>query len=144
MIAHSSISGIIDQFPEATAVFDRYHIDYWRNSQQTLSEICHNDALRLFNLVREIHQIQIHKHTGKNVTKWSEMSLKDLCKYIVDQHENYYIKSALPALVVHGFQVARQYGDQMPELEEIKRVLTKIRAEFTHHMMKEEDILFRG
>ena len=140
MIAHSSITGILETVPEAAGVFERYHIDYWHDGNQALSEICKGDALRLFNIVREIHVIQLQKSSQMQPARWSEMSAKDLCRYIVEHHHSY-IKSALPALVVHGFQVAGRFAGQMPQLNEVKNILTKIRAEFTHHMMREEDIL---
>lgn len=143
MIAHSSIKNIIENNPEVTGVFERYHIDYWANGNMSLSEVMKEDVQQLFDIVREIHLMHVRDRVMGNGVKPTEMSLRDLCGYIVEKHHTF-IKSTLPAILVHGFQVAQQFSHRMPQLEEVKVVLTKIRAEFTHHMMKEEEILFPG
>lgn len=143
MIAHSTLTGIIDQYPGATGVLDRYEIDYSGNGNCTLSELFEGNAMRLFEVVREIYTVSEQVEKTMPGSGPSDLTIGDLCNYIIEEHHSY-VKSVLPAMLVHGYQVAQAFGSIYAELDQIKKHLTMIRAEFNQHMMMEEEVLFPG
>ena len=138
MIAGNTISGIIRQYPDAEGVLSRYDIDFTVNAEMKLKDVCKGDALMLFEIIRDLHRLKAHSLKEESL---EDRSLTELCELIVSRHHSY-VKSTLPAIVVHGYQVAKQYGQLYPFLEEVKKILTLIRVDFSHHMMKEEEFLF--
>lgn len=143
MIAHSTLTGIIDQYPGATGVLDRYEIDYSGNGNCTLSELFEGNAMRLFEVVREIYTVSEQVEKTMPGSGPSDLTIGDLCNYIIEEYHSY-VKSVLPAMLVHGYQVAQAFGSIYAELDQIKKHLTMIRAEFNQHMMMEEEVLFPG
>ncbi len=141
MLSKLTISGILMQYPDAAKVLERYHVDYCCNGQSTLEEVCEVNSDTYFRILRDLHRLQVLSFRKGVADNPADYSPGELCDFIVEKHHGY-IKSVLPALLVHAFQVSARFKSKFPELEEIKNCLTGINAEFDHHLMKEEEIIF--
>lgn len=141
MLREKTLAQIVIDYPETATVFDKFDIDFSCHGNDTIETACRGDQFKVDSLQSELLiQIKTGNHYG-SVFNPDEVSLSALSNHIVQEHHNY-VRSTLPILLVHAFQVSDMYGQQYPELIEIKQLLTALRAEFEHHMMKEEEIVF--
>jgi len=78
---------------------------------------------------------------GIEVENWAEKSLESLSSHIVAKHHAY-VKRELPRLAQLAQKVVSRHGSTKPELPVIANTLAQLDEELTHHLAKEESVLF--
>lgn len=121
------------------AVFKKYGLDFCCGGKKTVKEACAEKGLDVTQVEKELQQADtIPASRPLPYNEWEPGFLAD---YIVNTHHSY-VRQTLPDLVTYANKVAQVHGDQHPELHTIKGLVNSINEELSHHMVKEEEILF--
>lgn len=126
--------------PQSSHVFEDLRIDYCCGGDMTLSQAC---AQRQLNPQEVLGQLDAAEDTTLDggEANWIDAPLAALCDHIEQTHHAY-LKSELPRLTELIQKVADVHGARHPELAEVWRAFSELRAELEPHMFKEERILF--
>lgn len=124
---------------EVAKVLSRHGIDFCSEGGKTLKEACTEAGVSLKKLVRELKESSQKRALGE--LNASELKIDELTRYIEKYHHHYtienitFIKASLHRLV-------RLYGEQYPELVEIKDTFEDLTGPLMVHMQHEEFIVF--
>jgi regulator of cell morphogenesis and NO signaling len=128
------------EFPLATRVFARHQIDYCCGGGRPLGDVCNAKGLDPAVLLNEIQQ-EIAP-ADADVSRWTDAPLEALIDHIVNTYHRS-LTEELPRLDAMAQKVVRVHGEKDPvRLPELSTVLSGLRAELEHHMLKEEGVLF--
>ena len=120
-------------------IFKKHGIDFCCGGKKTVKQACAEKGLDVTLIEWELQQAD--KVVAARPLPYNEWSLDFLADYIVNTHHTY-VKNSLPDLRAYAAKVARVHGERHPELIPIHHLVESINAEFTPHMLKEEQILF--
>ena len=125
--------------PTSIRVFEQFGIDYCCGGRKPLAEACTAANLEIDAVIAALEaasEAQVPK--TKN---WAGMSLESLSSHIVATHHAY-VKRELPRLAILAQKVVSRHGSTKPELPAIAATLAQLDNELTHHLAKEEAVLF--
>jgi len=86
-------------------------------------------------------ELVAHVGDGDAPAAWSSMQVGELVEHLVSTHHRY-LWEELPRLQVLVDKVLGVHGDRHPELVDIARCFSLIRADIEPHLTKEERVLF--
>jgi regulator of cell morphogenesis and NO signaling len=127
------------EHPTAIRVFEQFGIDYCCGGRKPLAEACAAGNLEIDSVLAALEAAE--KKLGIEVENWTEKSLENLSSYIVAKHHAY-VKRELPRLAQLAQKVVNRHGSTKPELLAIANTLMQLDEELTHHLAKEETVLF--
>jgi regulator of cell morphogenesis and NO signaling len=125
--------------PTSIRVFERFGIDYCCGGQKSLAEACSARGISVDEVLASISSAA--DTSLPNPIDWSQVPLNRLIEHIVGYHHAY-VKRELPRLAVLAQKVVNRHGDTHPHLPAIQQALIYLDEELTHHLAKEENILF--
>jgi len=125
--------------PTAIRVFEQFGIDYCCGGRKPLAEACAAGNLEIDSVLAALEAAE--KKPGIEVENWAEKSLESLSSYIVAKHHAY-VKREMPRLGQLAQKVVNRHGSTKPELPVIANTLKQLDEELTHHLAKEEAVLF--
>jgi regulator of cell morphogenesis and NO signaling len=125
--------------PTAIRVFEQFGIDYCCGGRKPLAEACAAGNLEIDSVIAALEEAE--KRPGPEIENWAEKSLEGLSSYIVAKHHAY-VKRELPRLAQLAQKVVNRHGSTEPELPAIANTLMQLDEELTHHLAKEETVLF--
>lgn len=120
-------------------VFKKYGIDFCCGGKKSIAEVCKEKGLDLIQVQREL--AQAGNITSLRPLAFNEWNLDFLIDYIVNTHHAY-VKKSLPDIKTYAMKVAKVHGEWHPELMTILQLVTEIDEELSHHLLKEENVLF--
>ena len=125
--------------PHATRVLEKLKIDYCCGGDRQLGEACATAGVELAALE------QMLEDTGTLVSDsrpdFQTLSAAELIKYILDTH-HVFTKTEMARLEALTTKVVSAHGENHSELHALKTLLRQLCDDLTHHMFKEEQILF--
>ncbi|MGD0910976.1 MAG: iron-sulfur cluster repair di-iron protein [Terracidiphilus sp.] len=125
--------------PHSIRVFERFGIDYCCGGRKPLGEACMAGNLSADEVLAALDSAA---NTATPLAMdWSQASLRQLIEHIVATHHAY-VKRELPRLAVLAQKVVNRHGDTQRHLPAIQSALAQLDDELTHHLAKEENILF--
>jgi regulator of cell morphogenesis and NO signaling len=125
--------------PSSIRVFERLGIDYCCGGRKPLSEACGERNLQVAEVEAALESAA---KTAEPVgTDWTKASMRQLVNHIVSTHHEY-VKTELPRLALLAERVVFRHGDTQAHLPQLKNVLAQLDEELTHHLAKEEHVLF--
>jgi regulator of cell morphogenesis and NO signaling len=127
------------QQPTSIRVFEQFGIDYCCGGRKPLAEACAASNLDLDAVLAALEAAA--QGEAPAAENWTSASQEALSGHIVATHHAY-IKSELPRLAGLAERVVRRHGDTQAELPLIQAKLAELDEELTHHLMKEEAVLF--
>lgn len=134
------VGEIATEYPLATRVFARHHIDFCCGGGRPLAEACEKRGLDVEAVIAEL-QREIDDTPEPDV-RWDQESLHRLIEHILNTYHAP-LREELPRLDGMARKVLSVHGDKRPDtLPELVKVFAGLRAELEDHMMKEEQILF--
>jgi regulator of cell morphogenesis and NO signaling len=125
--------------PTAIRVFEQFGIDYCCGGRKPLAEACAAENLEIDSVLAALEAAE--KKPGTEVENWAGKSLESLSSHIVTKHHAY-VKRELPRLAQLAQKVVNRHGSTKPELPVIASTLMQLDEELTHHLAKEEAVLF--
>ncbi|MGE0770447.1 MAG: iron-sulfur cluster repair di-iron protein [Cyclobacteriaceae bacterium] len=133
-----SMAELALQYPNAIAVFNKYHLDYCCGGKDSLAKACGETNLGLEQIEKEIVLTTTPARGTMTFEQWSPSLLAD---YIQEQHHGY-VRAAIPLIEQLLAKVVHKHGASHRELEEIHACFLSLSQELTSHMGKEEQVLF--
>lgn len=123
--------------PAAARIFDKFAIDYCCGGEKSLAHACAAAKVNLHEVVEALEK-PVPSEIDRN---WQTASLVELTRHIVEKHHEY-VRQEIPRLVALLAKVVRVHGQNHRELHEIARSFRALADELTHHLPKEERMLF--
>jgi regulator of cell morphogenesis and NO signaling len=125
--------------PHSIRVFEQFGIDYCCGGRKPLAEACEAGHLRVEEVVAALAAAQ--SSAAALPVDWSQTPLRQLIEHIVITHHSY-VKRELPRLAALAQKVVNRHGETQPRLPAIQKALAQLDEQLTHHLAKEENILF--
>ncbi|MEK6481343.1 iron-sulfur cluster repair di-iron protein [Catalinimonas sp. 4WD22] len=132
-----SVGEVVNQYPQAAAVFNRLKIDYCCQGKRSFDAACREAGVDPEEVNKAIRQVQPEKQNLR-VNDWS---LSMLCDFIVNNHHAY-IRKKGPEVHLLAEKVSKVHGKQHPELIDIYHDFIELHEELLQHTRKEEEKLF--
>lgn len=132
------IGELVAQNYKTASIFKKFKIDFCCNGNRTISEACDRKNLDPNVLIKELEDTT--KITEQNID-FNSWELDLLADYIEKTHHRYVI-SKIEEIKPYLNKVVKVHGDHNPELKEIEVLFNQSAQELTHHLQKEEMILF--
>ncbi len=134
-----SVSEIVNRYPGAVEVFEKFKIDYCCHSKLNFAKACQKANVDEVFIRKELkYAVAEIPATSTNAHEWP---LDLLANYIVQNH-HLYVRKAIPGIVVLANKVKIIHDRRHPELAEIKKQFGILKDELEKHMYNEETILF--
>src|SRR5678809_1486981 len=102
----NTLAEIVRKFPAASAVFEKYDLDYCCGGKKTLRAAC-TDEVTLQKIEHALHRIIENDSTAS-----------ELIEHIVNKHHAF-VKSATPVMQAHLEKALARHGAGHPELQKI-------------------------
>lgn len=125
--------------PSSIRVFEKFGIDYCCGGRKPLAEACEAGNLEVDTVIAALEAAA--GTTGPQLKDWTTSSLQSLITHIVETHHAF-VKEELLRLATLATRVVNRHGATRAELPAIQRALASLDEELTHHLAKEEAILF--
>jgi regulator of cell morphogenesis and NO signaling len=130
-----TLADIVATTPGAARLFDRLGLDYCCHGDRSLGDAC---------AAAELDPVAVRAQLDglpTETVEWTALDAPALADHIVATHHRY-LDDELPLLDELAAKVLTVHGDRHPELREVRRLVTAIRAELEPHLRKEEQVLF--
>ena len=137
--AETTVREIALQVPESTRLFERLKIDYCCGGNHPLAEACALAGVDVDNVMGMLAKVT-QSFIPDNLD-FQNAPLPELITHIVDTHHTF-TKSEIVRLQALADKVLGVHGGNHPELIHLDELLTRLCAELSPHMFKEEQILF--
>ena len=137
--ATKTVREIALEQPSSIRVFENLGIDYCCGGRKPLAEACAERKLSVNEVVEALDSA-----TGTPAiatADWQQASLGQLIAHIVATHHTY-VKRELPRLATLAQKVVNRHGETQAHLPAIQEALAQLDEELTHHLGKEEYVLF--
>ena len=124
----------------AAEIFRKYGIDFCCKGNRLLSTVCNDKNLDYDSIVQELDH-HIANKSVKSENDYKSMTPDELVNHIETVHHSY-VRESIPTLMAYLAKINKVHGDNHPELAEVYSLFEGCGNELTHHMFKEENILF--
>ena len=133
-----TVGEIAAEYPAAVKVFQKHGIDFCCGGNRPIADACREKGIEDRVVLDELDAALT---PSGDVPRFSAWDLDFLASYIVANHHSY-VRGAIETLRKHTSRVAEVHGERHPETVAIARHFDAIADEMTHHMLKEERVLF--
>lgn len=133
-----SLGAIVNAYPTLARQLERLDLDYCCGGERSLADACRANELDPRAVVMEL---VAHVGDDDAPAPWSSMQVDELVEHLVSTHHRY-LWDELPRLQALVDKVLGVHGDRHPELVDIARCFSLIRADIEPHLTKEEQVLF--
>jgi regulator of cell morphogenesis and NO signaling len=125
--------------PHSIRVFEHFGIDYCCGGRKPLAEAC---VARDVSVDAVLAALDSAATTAEpSPVDWSQAPLQELIEHIVAKHHSY-VKAELPRLATLAQKVVNRHGDTQAHLPALQKAIAQLDEELTHHLAKEENVLF--
>ncbi len=121
-------------------VFKKYGIDFCCKGNRLLVDVCREKNLDFAAIEDEVLRVMEASQSIPE-DQYRSMPLDELVTHIQSKHHTY-VRQSIPVLLGYLNKINKVHGDRHPELDEIYQLFDACATELTHHMVKEETILF--
>lgn len=125
--------------PHSIRVFEHFGIDYCCGGRKTLAEACTARNLSVLEVLSALKSAA--DSPSPQTIDWAQAPLRNLIDHIVAKHHAY-VKAELPRLANLAQKVVNRHGDTQPHLPALQKAIALLDDELTHHLAKEESVLF--
>ncbi len=127
--------------PAAARVFERLGIDYCCGGGKSLEEACQVAHLNIDEVVDSLEMAEQASRTSQVERNWGQEPLSELIAHIKGTHHKF-TRVEIERLGPLFDKVCSVHGKNHPELLEVRSIFQGLAQELTHHLMKEEMVLF--
>jgi regulator of cell morphogenesis and NO signaling len=132
-----TVGDIVGHDLRTAAIFARHGIDFCCGGRRSLHEACAAKGVDAAALLREIETLD-DAGGAEDMTSWPVDALVEL---IVTKHHAY-VKRQIPAITAMLEKLVAAHGERHSAMVRIAATFSSLASELTHHMEKEEQILF--
>jgi regulator of cell morphogenesis and NO signaling len=127
--------------PAAARVLERLGIDDCCGGRQTLEEACQAAQLNIDEVVDSLELAERELRASQVDRNWGQEPLSELIAHIQGTHHKF-TRTEIERLGPLFDKVCSVHGKNHPELLEVRSIFQGLAQELTHHLMKEEMVLF--
>ena len=133
------IGQLVAEDYHTASIFKSYGIDFCCKGNRSIADVCSGKNIDVHKLINDLEQAaQPGDNSGIDYKNWPIDLLAD---YIEKKHHRY-VRQKCQEIQPFLQKVKKVHGDRHPELFEIENLFAQAEVELTHHMEKEEKILF--
>jgi regulator of cell morphogenesis and NO signaling len=136
-----TVRELVQEFPSATRVFEKFGIDYCCGGKRPLAEACNAANLSVNEVLNSLDAAQKASHISPDARDWQTEPLAELVAHISNTHHKY-TREEIARLGPLLAKVCLVHAQNHPELNNVRTVFHGLAQELTMHMMKEEKMLF--
>jgi len=137
-VLERTVGELVAERPSRSRVFQKHGIDFCCQGGRTLAEACQRKVVDPSLVVSEL---EAESHDEVEASNPAELPPTELIEHIVSKHHGY-LRDELPRLHTMAQRVAQVHGPHTPSLVQVHLIYEEMMVELTHHMMKEEEVLF--
>lgn len=134
----ATVGDIVATNFRTAAVFERFGIDFCCGGRLSLADACRAAAVEPSAVIEALDTLSTASVHDDDVTAWPVERLID---HILSAHHTF-VRSALPVIDRHLAAIEDAHGSRHPELARLRSCFDQLSQELTHHMLKEEHVLF--
>ena len=138
-LAKTSVGEIVRTNYKTAQLFEKHGIDFCRDGEMLLEVACKRSKVDFRLLLPEIESLMLISNPESIYLE--EMSLDELCMYIVRRHHRY-VTDSIPFLQIRISTLCEMHGQSHPELFKVRELFGEAADNLILHMKKEEHILF--
>jgi regulator of cell morphogenesis and NO signaling len=127
--------------PAAARVFERLGIDYCCGGGKSLEEACQVAQLNVDEVVDSLEMAEQASRASQVDRNWGQEPLSELIAHIKGSHHKF-TREEIERLRPLLDKVCSVHGKNHPELLKVRSIFQGLAQELTHHLMKEEMVLF--
>lgn len=120
-------------------VFEKYNLDFCCKGNVSFAEVILDKKINEDEITEELEKVILNE--SPNDARHNEWELDFLVAYIVNNHHNY-VRRMLPILNERAAKIAAKHPEKYPWMIDVRDSLVSVTNELSHHMIKEEQILF--
>ena len=132
-----TVGDIVGHDLRTAAVFARHGIDFCCGGRRSLDDACKARGVEPAAILRELEAVEAIDG-AEDMTSWPADALVD---YIVTRHHAY-VRRQIPAITAMLGKLVAAHGERHASIPRIASTFEALASELTHHMDKEERILF--
>lgn len=132
-----TLGEIVTRYPTLAAELDRRGLDYCCHGARTLTAAAHAADLDPSTVAAELAAARIDEAPAE----WAALRPVDLADHIEAVHHRY-LWIELPRISILLDRIIGVHGERHPELLEVGRLYTELRADFEPHLLQEEHVVF--
>jgi regulator of cell morphogenesis and NO signaling len=132
-----TLGEIVTQRPSLAAELERRGLDYCCHGGRTLMEAARAAGLDAQTVADELSAA----HADEPAAAWAALEPAELVDHIEAVHHEY-LWEQLPRISALVDKIVGVHGDRHPELAEVQRLYTDLRADLEPHLGREEQELF--
>ncbi len=136
-----TVGELAAKLPGAVRLFERLQIDYCCGGKRSLEEVCQEKNLGVDEVVAALQTIAEVQRPAADEKDWAGASLKELARHIVENHHSF-VRREIPRISALLDKVCEVHGGNRPEFPAARTAWVELAEELSHHMHKEEMILF--
>jgi regulator of cell morphogenesis and NO signaling len=139
LLRMTTVGEMVTSDYRAAAVFEKYSIDFCCNGGKPFDVACGERGVDPGTILQELQELD--KAGDLKTFRPDEWGLDVLADFIVNNHHRY-VRRTLPVILTHVDKVLSVHGKNHAELAGIAQRFHAVGEELTHHMQKEELVLF--
>jgi regulator of cell morphogenesis and NO signaling len=133
---HVTIGDLVADNPAAARVLDGFGLDFCCHGERSLTDACSAAGIDEADV-----RVALADAGPGGDSGWTALAPDALADHIVATHHDY-LHAELPLLDDLAAKVLSVHGDRHPELAEVRRLVSAVRADLEPHLRKEEQVLF--
>lgn len=135
-----TVADIVTRRPGLSRLFEQAGIDYCCGGKKALEEACRTKGIDPQAFLAKLEGA-IAQGAEEPAIDVVAMSLSELIDHIVKVHHAF-IRSEFPRAAMMAEKVAAVHGGEDPRLVQVKKTFLALAEDLTHHLVKEEEVLF--
>jgi regulator of cell morphogenesis and NO signaling len=132
-----TLGDIVTLRPSLAADLERRGLDYCCHGGRTLAEAARDAGLDGQTVADELSTMQV----DDSVADWASLGLAELVDHIETVHHQY-LWAELPRISALVDKIVTVHGERHPELSDVQRLYSELRADLEPHLEREEQLLF--
>jgi regulator of cell morphogenesis and NO signaling len=137
----TSLGELVVAHPAAASLLERLQLDYCCGGARTIQEACAQRGLDAATVIALIESLDDPSDRRVEPHDLRHASISQVCDHIVAAHHAE-TRQALARIGELAATVVRVHGGTHPELRDVARIFSGLRAELEQHMAFEEERVF--
>lgn len=136
-----TVRDVAMEVPQSTRLFEKLRIDYCCGGNKPLAEACASAGVDVGSVMEMLAEVTQSNSNDAGTPDFQNFTPTKLITHIVETH-HVFTRSEMDRLQALGDKVLAAHGGNHPELIHLDELLTRLAADLTPHMFKEEQVLF--
>jgi regulator of cell morphogenesis and NO signaling len=132
-----TLGDIVTMRPSLAADLERRGLDYCCHGTRSLAEAAREAGLDPRTVAEELSAT----HVGEPAAAWATLGPAELVDHIETVH-HHYLWAEMPRITALVDKIVSVHGERHPELAEVQRLCSELRADLEPHLTSEEQELF--